>query len=69
MPAAKIAITLNPELLEQTDKLVEQGIYPNRSSAIASALTREIERQKHERLASQAALLAEEETEIWLEKY
>ena len=76
MPAAKIAITLDPELLEQTDELVAQGFFASRSQAIQIALADTIKKYRLERLAIEAAKLdeteepwLEEETEQWLKEY
>ncbi len=78
MATAKVAITLDIELLAATDELVKLGFFPSRSSAIAQALKKEIEGQKQQRLAIEAAKLRfedkelewlEEETEAWLKEY
>jgi metal-responsive CopG/Arc/MetJ family transcriptional regulator len=78
MTTAKVAITLDIELLAATDELVKLGFFPSRSSAISQALKKEVEHQKQERLAIEAAKLREddeelewleEETERWLEEY
>ncbi len=37
MAAAKVAITIEKELLERIDRLVEQRKFPNRSRAIQEA--------------------------------
>jgi len=38
MSKAKIAITMNKNLLEEIDRLVEEGIFVNRSQAIEAAV-------------------------------
>jgi Arc/MetJ-type ribon-helix-helix transcriptional regulator len=38
MPKAKIAITMNKNLLEEIDRLVEEGAFANRSQAIEAAV-------------------------------
>lgn len=76
MAAAKIAITLDPELLKQTDELVAQGFFSSRSQAIQIALAETVKKHRLQRLAKEAAKLKDteedwlpEETEKWLEKY
>lgn len=78
MATAKVAITLDIELLAATDELVKLGFFPSRSSAISQALKKEIKEQQQERLAIEAAKLRQEdkeltwldeETEAWLEQY
>lgn len=69
MATAKVAITLDTELLAATDELVKLGYFPSRSSAIAEALKKEIKNQQQERLAKEAVKLREEEEELsWLEE-
>jgi len=51
MPAAKIAITLDEDLLRDVDLWVREGRYPNRSKAIQAAVREKIERWKKTRLA------------------
>jgi Arc/MetJ-type ribon-helix-helix transcriptional regulator len=69
MATAKVAITLDIELLAATDELVKLGLFPSRSSAIASALKKEIEDCKQQRLAIEAAKLRDEDKELeWLEE-
>ena len=50
MPAAKVAITVEKELLKAVDRWVTQGRYPNRSRAIQAALLEKMARWKHTRL-------------------
>ena len=50
MPAAKVAITIEKELLKAVDRWVTQGRYPNRSRAIQAALREKMARWKHTRL-------------------
>jgi metal-responsive CopG/Arc/MetJ family transcriptional regulator len=78
MATAKVAITLDIELLAATDEMVKLGYFPSRSNAIAKALKKEIEIQKQQRLSIEAAKLRkeveelpwlEEETEAWLKEY
>lgn len=50
MPTAKVAITVEKELLKTVDRWVIQGRYPNRSQAIQAALRAQMERWKRTRL-------------------
>lgn len=77
MASAKVAITLDKKLLEQVDRWVTEGRYPNRSQAIQEAVQEKVEHTRKRRLAEEAAkldpqeerALAEEgfaaENEIW----
>ena len=57
VPASKIAITVDPELLRIVDRWVEEGRYPNRSRAIQAALREKSERWRRTRLAEECARL------------
>jgi metal-responsive CopG/Arc/MetJ family transcriptional regulator len=57
MGRAKIAITVDEHALQEIDRLVRQGVYPNRSQAIESAVKERIERFHRSRLARECAKL------------
>lgn len=57
MGAAKVAITIEEELLERIDRLVEQRKFPNRSRAIQEAVRDKLERLDRGRLARECARL------------
>jgi metal-responsive CopG/Arc/MetJ family transcriptional regulator len=57
MAAAKVAITIEEELLERIDELVEQRKFPNRSRAIQEAVRDKLERIDRGRLARECARL------------
>ena len=57
MPTAKVAVTIDTELLAQVDRLVAQNIFPNRSKAIQAALRDKLTRLQHSRLARESAKL------------
>ena len=57
VPASKIAITVDPELLRIVDRWVAEGRYPNRSRAIQAALREKSERWRRTRLAEECARL------------
>jgi Arc/MetJ-type ribon-helix-helix transcriptional regulator len=71
MPTRKVAITIDAELLEQVDRWVATGEFPNRSRAMQAGLTRlQEDRAKHGSLLRALAKLnpAEERAlaEEWL---
>lgn len=61
MAAAKVAITLDEQLLRTVDRWVKLGRYPNRSQAIQAAIREKIERWRRTRLAEELSKLDQEE--------
>ena len=61
MSTAKVAITLDEQLLRTVDRWVKQGRYPNRSQAVAAALREKLERWERTRLAEELNKLDLEE--------
>ena len=57
MSTAKIAISLDHNLLERIDSLVNEKIFPNRSKAIQEAVKEKIETLDKRRLARECAKL------------
>jgi metal-responsive CopG/Arc/MetJ family transcriptional regulator len=57
MGAAKVAITIEEELLKRIDRLVEQRKYPNRSRAIQEAVRDKLDRLERGQLARECAKL------------
>ncbi len=57
MPAEKIAITLDRELLKEIDRGVKSGVFKNRSRAIEEAVREKIERYRKRRLVIEAKKL------------
>jgi len=57
MAAAKVAITIDEELLRRIDRLVEMRKFPNRSRAIQEAVRDKLERLERGRLARECAKL------------
>ena len=57
MSAAKVAITIEAELLKRVDRMVEQRRFPNRSRAIQEAVREKLERMDRGRLARECAKL------------
>ena len=57
MPKAKVAITLDAELLDRVDELVARREFRNRSQAIETALAEKLMRARRTRLARECAKL------------
>jgi Arc/MetJ-type ribon-helix-helix transcriptional regulator len=57
MPAAKVAITIEEQLLKRIDRLVAQKKFPNRSRAIQEAVRDKLDRIESGRLARECAKL------------
>ena len=57
MPTSKIAITLERTTLEELDRLVDQGVFANRSRAIQEAVQERLARLSRDRLARESAKL------------
>ena len=57
MTAAKVAITLERDLLTEVDALVDRHVYPSRSRAIQEAVADKLRRIKGDRLARECARL------------
>ena len=57
MSTAKVAITVDEQLLRLVDRWVTQGRYPNRSQAIQAAVREKVERWNHTRLTEEVAKL------------
>ena len=61
MPAEKIAITLDRELVREIDRGVKSGLYRNRSRAIEEAVREKLERHRRSRLFLEAKKLDRKE--------
>jgi Arc/MetJ-type ribon-helix-helix transcriptional regulator len=57
VPKAKVAVTLDSELIRRVDRLVKAARFPNRSQAIEVALAEKLERLDRARLARECAKL------------
>jgi len=68
MGRAKIAITVDEQALAEIDRLVGQGVYPNRSKAIEDALQERIARLRRSRLARECAKLDRAEEQALAEE-
>jgi metal-responsive CopG/Arc/MetJ family transcriptional regulator len=56
-PKAKVAVTLEAELLDEVDARVRQNRFANRSQAIEAAVAEQLARMRRTRLAEACALL------------
>jgi len=61
MGRAKIAITVDEQALREVDRLVESGVFPNRSKAIEEALQERLARVRRSRLARECEKLDPDE--------
>lgn len=57
MSRAKIAITLDPHVLNRVDRLITRHVFPNRSRAIQEAVEEKLARLEGSRLAAECAKL------------
>jgi metal-responsive CopG/Arc/MetJ family transcriptional regulator len=57
MGRAKIAITLDPGILDELDRLVDSRLFPNRSLAIEEAVREKLHRLSRGQLARECAKL------------
>lgn len=57
MSTAKIAITIEEDLLDKLDRLVSSKVFPNRSKAIQEAVREKLSRVTRSRLARECAKL------------
>ena len=57
MPKDKIAVTLDKDFIEELDRLVEAGVFQNRSQAVQEAVSEKLLRMRRTRLAEESAKL------------
>jgi metal-responsive CopG/Arc/MetJ family transcriptional regulator len=57
MGTAKVAITIDDEILQRLDRLVKEHVFPNRSKAIQEAVQDKINRLEKTRLARECMKL------------
>ena len=57
VPKTKVAVTLDSELVDRVDRLVEAARFPNRSQAIEAALAEKLDRLDRGRLRRECAKL------------
>lgn len=57
MSTAKIAITIDRDLLARVDRMVGDALYPSRSRAVQDALREKLQRLERSRLARECAKL------------
>lgn len=68
MPAAKIAITLDRDLVREVDRAVKSGVFRNRSRAIEEAVREKLERRRKRRLLLEAKKLNPKEERAFAEE-
>lgn len=68
MGRAKIAITLDEKALTRIDRLVANGLYPNRSQAIQAAVDERLAKLDRSRLARECAKLNRDEEQALAEE-
>ena len=64
----KLAVTLDEKAVEELDRWVREGRYPNRSRAVQAAVKLLVEREKRTRLARELAKLDPEEEQRMAEE-
>jgi len=57
MPKQKVAVTIEKDLIVKLDRLVSEGKYPSRSSAVEDAVTARMIKVEKTRLAEESAKL------------
>ncbi len=57
MPKSKVAITLEGQVLDRLDRVVQGGAFLNRSQAIEAAVSEKLDRLERRRLAEECARL------------
>ena len=57
MSTAKVAITIEQDLLNKLNRLVKSHVFPNRSKTIQEAVADKLDRLEHNRLAQECAKL------------
>ncbi|MFO7942786.1 MAG: ribbon-helix-helix domain-containing protein [Anaerolineales bacterium] len=57
MPKEKVAVTIEKNILSKLDRMVAEGKYPSRSSAVEDAVKEQIEKVEKSRLARETAKL------------
>jgi Arc/MetJ-type ribon-helix-helix transcriptional regulator len=68
MASARIAITLEEELLTHVDRWVREGKYTSRSKVIQVAVREKLDRSRRRRLAEEAAKLDPKEERVLAEE-
>jgi Arc/MetJ-type ribon-helix-helix transcriptional regulator len=68
MGRAKIAITVDEQALAEIDRLVREGVFPNRSRAIEEAVRERLAKVHRSRLAEESAKLDKAEEQALAEE-
>ena len=67
--AKKIAISINKEILDELDRLVDKEIFPNRSQAIESAVRDKVIQISKSRLAAECSKLNPQEEQEMADEF
>ena len=67
MTTKSINVTIDEEILSQSDAVVASGKYANRSRFIQEAIANMLQKLDEEHIAEQAKLLKDDEAEEWFE--
>lgn len=67
MATKNVNITIDEQVLAQSDLLVKRGIYPNRSRFIEEAIAAKLKQIDSDFIGEQAKLLNSSDSEEWLE--
>ena len=57
MSTAKVAITLDENVLKRLDQMVKNRVFPNRSRAVQEAVSEKLSKMAHNRLTRECAKL------------
>lgn len=68
MSSAKIAISIDSKALQQVDRLVQRGVFPNRSKLFQLAVFEKLARLDRQRLAQECAKLRPQEEQALAEE-
>jgi Arc/MetJ-type ribon-helix-helix transcriptional regulator len=68
MPGAKIAVTVDEQLLQRLDRLVRERRFPNRSRAVQEALRDKLDNLERSRLARECAKVDPKEEQRFAEE-
>ncbi|MEM8828152.1 MAG: ribbon-helix-helix domain-containing protein [Cyanobacteria bacterium P01_G01_bin.19] len=67
MATKSINVTIDEEILAQSDAVVASGKYSNRSRFIQEAIANMLQKLDEEHIAEQAKLLKDDEAEEWFD--
>ena len=68
MPMKKLAVTVNEDAVREIDRLIQAGLFPNRSKVIQHALDDLLSAGRRKRLARECAKLDPQEEQAFAEE-